>query len=127
MSKSLVSRIMFRLGTLPSSRLSNVFRRYSHTAPNPLMNSSFVKISEEVQDALKANRPVVALESAIWTHGSPRRSSNCPLAPLANLSPLKVFQEIKQSLLHQQSRTASEIMALFPPPVPSLMASPALA
>ena len=34
-------------------------------------HSTFLKISPEVSDALVANRPVVALESTIITHGMP--------------------------------------------------------
>lgn len=33
--------------------------------------NEFFKVSEEVQDALRNSRPVVALESAIYTHGFP--------------------------------------------------------
>lgn len=42
--------------------------RASSVKTNP---SSFVKISEEVKQALNDNRPVVALESTIYTHGFP--------------------------------------------------------
>jgi hypothetical protein len=31
--------------------------------------NDFFKVSEEVQDALKAGKPVVALETTIYTHG----------------------------------------------------------
>ena len=34
--------------------------------------NKFYKISEEVQDAIATGKPVVALETAIYTHGSPR-------------------------------------------------------
>jgi pseudouridine-5'-phosphate glycosidase/pseudouridine kinase len=34
-------------------------------------NSRFLQVSEEVQQALSENRPVVALESTIYTHGFP--------------------------------------------------------
>lgn len=44
-----------------SCRLSS-----SLSLPNP-----FLKISEEVQEALQANKPVVALETTIYTHGFP--------------------------------------------------------
>ncbi|KAF2230537.1 IdgA domain protein [Viridothelium virens] len=34
--------------------------------------SSFLKISSEVEDALSTNKPVIALESTIYTHGFPK-------------------------------------------------------
>lgn len=34
-------------------------------------NNRFLQVSEEVQQALSENRPVVALESTIYTHGFP--------------------------------------------------------
>ena len=40
----------------------------------PTLNSRFVKISDEVQEALRQRKPVVALETTIYTHG--------PLYPL---------------------------------------------
>jgi len=35
------------------------------------LSSSFLKVSEEVQDAVVAGRPVIALETTIYTHGFP--------------------------------------------------------
>ena len=34
-------------------------------------NSPFFKISEEIREALHAKRPIIALETAIYTHGFP--------------------------------------------------------
>ncbi|MGV8969813.1 MAG: pseudouridine-5'-phosphate glycosidase [Microbacteriaceae bacterium] len=36
------------------------------------MSESVIHVSQEVQDAIRDNRPVVALESTIFTHGLPR-------------------------------------------------------
>ena len=36
------------------------------------MSASVIHVSQEVQDAVRENRPVVALESTIFTHGLPR-------------------------------------------------------
>lgn len=36
------------------------------------MSESVIHVSQEVQDAVRENRPVVALESTIFTHGLPR-------------------------------------------------------
>ncbi|KLU87780.1 IdgA domain-containing protein [Magnaporthiopsis poae ATCC 64411] len=41
------------------------FRAYSHGRLG-----SILKVSQEVEDAIKTNRPVVALESTIYTHGA---------------------------------------------------------
>ena len=35
------------------------------------MNNEYLEVSPEVQDALKAGKPVVALESTIISHGMP--------------------------------------------------------
>lgn len=32
-------------------------------------NNAFFKVSEEIQEALRNKRPVVALETTIYTHG----------------------------------------------------------
>ena len=47
-------------GLLPVS-----FRRYN----NGLARSKLLNISEEIQDAVATGKPVVALESTIYTHG----------------------------------------------------------
>ena len=36
-----------------------------------MLTGSQLRITEEITDALKTNRPVVALESTIITHGMP--------------------------------------------------------
>ncbi|EEP76113.1 conserved hypothetical protein [Uncinocarpus reesii 1704] len=46
--------------------------RYVHRDNAPLQGSNkFLKISEEVQDAVATGKPVVALETTIYTHGFP--------------------------------------------------------
>ncbi|PYH84914.1 putative carbohydrate kinase [Aspergillus uvarum CBS 121591] len=47
-------------------RTADLPRRY-----HGLANSKFFKVSEEVRDAVATGRPVVALESTIYTHGFP--------------------------------------------------------
>ncbi|PLB50454.1 putative carbohydrate kinase [Aspergillus steynii IBT 23096] len=42
-------------------------RRYNHS----LLSNKFLKVSEEVRDAVATGKPVVALESTIYTHGFP--------------------------------------------------------
>lgn len=50
------------------------------------MNSNLIFVSEEVQAAVRENRPVVALESTIFTHGLPRpRNLEVALEAEANL------------------------------------------
>jgi len=46
-------------------------RRYTNFAA-----SKFLQVSEEIQDAVATGKPVVALETTIYTHGAP--SSLCP-------------------------------------------------
>lgn len=45
-----------------------VLKRFQSAQPLGSRNDVF-KISEEVQEALETRRPVVALETAIYTHG----------------------------------------------------------
>jgi hypothetical protein len=45
-----------------------VFKRFQSTQRLGSRND-FFKISEEVQEALETGRPVVALETTIYTHG----------------------------------------------------------
>ena len=42
-------------------------RRRAHCGINP--RNPFIKVSEEVREAIESRRPVVALETAIYTHG----------------------------------------------------------
>ncbi|MCJ1396629.1 hypothetical protein MMC18_009520 [Xylographa bjoerkii] len=63
MSLSLLARDVFHnLATKPFVRLS---RRLLST------RSPFLKVSDEVQDAIDSGKPVVALETTIYTHGFP--------------------------------------------------------
>ena len=45
-------------------------RQYSAGRP-------FFKVSEEVQEALHSGKPVVALETTIYTHGTSYRREDC--------------------------------------------------
>jgi hypothetical protein len=54
------------LRTARTSLLPSSFRRAYATGGT----SQFLKISDEVKAALSESRPVVALESAIYTHGT---------------------------------------------------------
>ena len=53
-------------------RFCGRFRRYSsHSSRLSIAtNNEFLQISEEVREAVHARRPVVALETTIYTHGS---------------------------------------------------------
>lgn len=47
------------------------FRSYATSkSAKPSALPGFLKVSEEVQDAVQTNKPVVALESTIYTHGA---------------------------------------------------------
>lgn len=55
-----------RSRSLPTRLLS--YRRISNKASD-FADSKFFQVSEEVKDAIATGRPVVALESTIYTHG----------------------------------------------------------
>ena len=63
----------------PSSRRARLVKRYPKSLlPNSSFTRSiangrdrFLRISEEVQDAVRMGKPVVALETTIYTHGYP--------------------------------------------------------
>ena len=57
-------RVAHNLG-VPQFR---VFKRFQ-SAQRLGSRNDFFKISEEVQEALETGRPVVALETTIYTHG----------------------------------------------------------
>lgn len=50
-----------------SRRLTNIVRKLAQTKTLP----PFVVLSREVEDALTNNKPVIALESTIISHGMP--------------------------------------------------------
>lgn len=63
----LASQVSARLCCKPAApvtRLPRSIRSYAGLA-----QSKFLKVSEEVRDAVATGRPVVALESTIYTHG----------------------------------------------------------
>ena len=55
--QSRVSVDTLRLRTVPGLR-------------NKSTSASFLEVSEEIQDAVKLKKPVVALETTIYTHGN---------------------------------------------------------
>ncbi|KAJ9488064.1 hypothetical protein VN97_g5247 [Penicillium thymicola] len=59
------SRAALKSGCLRGTQLSSV-RRY-----HGLAQSKFFKVSEEVRDAVATGKPVVSLETTIYTHGFP--------------------------------------------------------
>jgi len=58
-------------GSLQFSRSFKQLKKFSsyHPRRNIASNNGFLRISEEVREALHAKRPVVALETTIYTHG----------------------------------------------------------
>ena len=62
----LVSRASIRPGLLKGARLHCT--RGLHDLHN-FSQSKFLKVSEEVRDAVATGKPVVALETTIYTHG----------------------------------------------------------
>jgi pseudouridine-5'-phosphate glycosidase/pseudouridine kinase len=54
--------------TSPPTRLLS--SRHISNRASGFANSKFFQVSEEVKDAIATGRPVVALESTIYTHGS---------------------------------------------------------
>jgi pseudouridine-5'-phosphate glycosidase/pseudouridine kinase len=61
-SSVLASRAAFKSNLLKGARLSRA--RYHDFA-----QSKFFKVSEEVRDAVATGKPVVSLETTIYTHG----------------------------------------------------------
>lgn len=57
------SRAALKSGCLRGTQLSSA-RRY-----HGLAQSKFFKVSEEVRDAVATGKPVVSLETTIYTHG----------------------------------------------------------
>ncbi|KAG2414245.1 hypothetical protein HFD88_003436 [Aspergillus terreus] len=62
----LLSRAAARLPRVRAQRIALPARRYYS-----LDQSKFLKVSEEIRDAVATGKPVVALESTIYTHGFP--------------------------------------------------------
>jgi hypothetical protein len=70
-----------RLPNSPSSSFATLSTRSRGLAtlrPRPAGFAQFLKISDEVKNALNAGQPVVALESAIYTHGELFSSFSLP-------------------------------------------------
>ncbi len=49
----------------------NAFTRQKSFTRNSILNREFILISDRVKDAIETNKPLVALESTIITHGLP--------------------------------------------------------
>ncbi|KAL7266985.1 hypothetical protein RUND412_010445 [Rhizina undulata] len=77
---SAITRISRKLLQPNPKLLSQRFRYSNHSAR---ASTPIVKISEEVQEALATKKPVVALESCIYTHGYPQ-PENLELGQLIN-------------------------------------------
>lgn len=60
--------MLISLGKVPWSRGYGSMGRTIHRRTLSV-NSAFFKVSEDVQDALRKKKPVVALETTIYTHG----------------------------------------------------------
>lgn len=59
-----IARLCGRTARVSGARVSRPTRCYHDFA-----QSKFLKVSEEVRDAVATGKPVVALESTIYTHG----------------------------------------------------------
>lgn len=75
MPNSILSGLPARVARLPRSRPSiglGILRqsRSIQTTDRIGLDSPFIKVSEEVRDAVHRAKPVVALESTIYTHGA---------------------------------------------------------
>jgi len=63
--------LLIAVGRLQFSKSFKQFKKFSlrHQRRNITSNNGFLRISEEVREALQTKRPVVALETTIYTHG----------------------------------------------------------
>lgn len=50
-------------------RTNVVFHTRRHVRCHVRQENLFIKVSEEVREAIEARKPVVALETTIYTHG----------------------------------------------------------
>lgn len=57
-----------RIAYVITSPRFQAFKRFQSTQSRQYRNA-FFKVSEEVEDALETGKPVVALETTIYTHG----------------------------------------------------------
>jgi pseudouridine-5'-phosphate glycosidase/pseudouridine kinase len=63
LTQMLAPRAVLRVGCLRATQLSRA-RKYHDFA-----QSKFFQVSEEVRDAVATGKPVVSLETTIYTHG----------------------------------------------------------
>ncbi len=62
-----------------SRRMSRAALPYSQKRLSSQSRHPFLQVSEEVQDALQTGKPVVALETTIYTHGTSQKLAQCSL------------------------------------------------
>ena len=65
---SVTMRLLSRALTRPCLA-QRVFTSAATVPRRSLTNNDFFRVSEEVREALQSNKPVVALETTIYTHG----------------------------------------------------------
>ncbi len=69
MAGLLVHRFSARLEPLIRSGFRSKVINYHQQRSATSVRNRYIKVSEEVRDALKTQKPVVALETTIYTHG----------------------------------------------------------
>lgn len=119
-SRSFVMSALSRLPNFIPKLPFAAYRRLHSEAPRL---SKFVQVSKEVQDALSSGTPVVALETAIYTHG---RRPTMSLAHI-QLTSSQDFRFRKTSSLPLKLRELSETTELPQPPSEYSTESPVLA
>lgn len=65
----MIPRTVARLRGFPATRPASGLRRLSQKAAE-FAGSKFFQVAEEVRDAVATGKPVVALETTIYTHGT---------------------------------------------------------
>ena len=63
---ALISKAIGKSSQASRQPISSLWKSYRSLSTN----RSFLRISEEVQEALNSKKPVVALETTIYTHGN---------------------------------------------------------
>lgn len=103
----------------------------SSAASNSAKSSTLrgiLKVSEEVQDAVETNKPVVALESTIYTHGAlgdlglediVRQNGGVPAVcgilagvPTVGLTPAEIDRMVQESALKASRRDIAALVGL---------------
>ena len=97
---------------LTTSRRGSSLRTYNTLTPS---NSKLFIVSEEVRSALQARKPVVALESTIYTHGFPYPDNLALASHLESVVRLNGGTPATIGILNGQARvglSADEIIEL---------------